>query len=442
MLKPDTYSIENYREADRIVEEYNHLLQRSSKVFDQLSTQYKSAYYQLVHSPIALSANLNQMYVAAGKNRYYGVLGTAAANYYAKEVERLFQRDAELTRDYHEMEDGKWNHMMSQTHIGYTYWNHPPLNLMPAVSRVQLAEPAELGYFLEYGDRPRWGWLDVEADWSFSTSLPEFDPVNDQSYYIDVVNRGQEELNYQLSAENDWIQLSKTSGTTQYHEMVYVSIDWEKVPDGTTEGEITISGAGNFYTVIVPLRKEIPAVSGFVENNGVIAFDAAHYTRKVDSKEARWTEVPNLGRTGSAMMLSPVTARIEVPGKNSPQLEYDFSVFDASELLVAAYLSPTQDFKKQGGLRYAIAIDDEEPQIININEGEIKPDWEYAEWWSKSVGDHIKIKQSSHSMVSPGKHTLKVWAIDPGVVFQKVVINAGGEKDSYLGPPESKYVQP
>jgi hypothetical protein len=93
-------------------------------------------------------------------------------------------------------------------------------------------------------------------------------------------------------------------------------------------------------------------------------------------------------------------------------------------------------------LKYAIAMDDEKPQIINMNEGETKPDWEYPEWWSKSVGDHIKIKKSRHKIESAGKHTLKIWALDPGVVFQKFVISSEGKpKVSYLGAPESLYIK-
>ncbi|HKK61265.1 MAG TPA: hypothetical protein VJ951_01825, partial [Bacteroidales bacterium] len=119
------------------------------------------------------------------------------------------------------------------------------------------------------------------------------------------------------------------------------------------------------------------------------------------------------------------------------RVEYEFSVFNAGDIVVEAFLSPTQDFKKQGGLKYAIAIDNEEPQIINMNEGETTPDWKYPQWWTKSVGDNFKTSVSNHKVEGPGKHTLKIWMIDPGIVFQKFVIDAGGKKDSYLGAPES-----
>ena len=443
MITPETYSIENYREADRIVDEYNDLAQRSRNVYHQLPESYQSAYYQLVHSPIVLSANLNEMYVAAGKNKYYGERGAAAANYYAEKVKELFEKDAELTRYFHEeLEDGKWNHMMSQTHIGYTFWQHPPLNMMPAVSYVQVQEPAELGYLLEYGETPSWGWLDVEADWAFSQKMPVFDSVNKQNYYIDIINRGQEELSYSLQAKEDWIKLSSTSGTTKFHEKVYVSINWEKAPEGNATGKIIISGPECEYTVEVPIQNDLLSPSGFVENNGVVSIEAENFTKKFDTENIQWTVVPNLGRTGSSLIIEPVTADSQSPGEDAPRVEYEFTVFDAEDLSVEAFFSPTQDFKKQGGLKYAIAINDEEPQIINMNEGEIKPDWEYAEWWSQSVGDHIKTRISNHKVKNPGKQTLKIWMIDPGIVFQKFVIDAGGKKESYLGAPESKYIEP
>ena len=55
--------------------------------------------------------------------------------------------------------------------------------------------------------------------------------------------------------------------------------------------------------------------------------------------------------------------------------------------------------------------------------------------WSRSVADGVTVATSKHT-VKPGAHVLKLWALEPGLV-QKIVIDAGGVKPSYLGPPES-----
>lgn len=441
MLTSETYSLENYREADRVVEEYQELLKKSTTIYRQLPASHKSAFYQLVHSPIEMSCNVNEMYVAAGKNKLYATQGRASANVYAEKVKELFDRDAKLTNQFHkELENGKWNHMMSQTHLGYTSWNHPRVNVMPAVSYIHADTVAKLGYMLEYGPSPAWGGFSVEADPLFSTTFARFDPLNKQSYYLDIFNMGNKPLGYSIEVKDDWINLSKTIGTIQYDERIYVSVDWDKVPKGKVEGTLVIKGAGKEYTVKVPVRNNLLPASGFVENNGVVAIEAANYTKKIDSKDVQLTVVPNLGRTNSSVIIQPVTAARQTPGASSPRLEYEFSVFDGGDFAIDAYLSPTQDFKKQDGLRYAVSIDDDRPQIINMNEGEIKPDYEYADWWTKSVAEHIKIKKSIHK-ISAGTHTLKIWAVDPGIVFQKFVLSRGLLKPSYLGPQESVYIK-
>lgn len=167
-------------------------------------------------------------------------------------------------------------------------------------------------------------------------------------------------------------------------------------------------------------------------------YKAVHFTKVNNTDNINWQVIPNMGRTSSALTVVPCDAPQQKPGSNTPYVEYEFTLFDrVEELKVETYLSPTLNYKKNEGLKYAIAIDDETPQIINMHEGETKPDWEYPAWWNNSVTDHIKKKMSIHQDLEAGRHRLKVWIVDPGMVFQKFVIDAGGLRSSYLGPPES-----
>ncbi len=438
MLKPDTYSLEHYCEADRIIQEYGQLYKEAKEIYERLPKSAKAAYYQLILYPIEVAKNLNEMYVAAGKNRLYGKQQRASTNHYADEVKKRFFKDAELAQYYHEtLAEGKWNHIMSQTHIGYTSWSNPPVNKMPEVSYLQLPQKARLGYVVEHGlgSSPR------NPGGLFSRSFSPFDPINDQAYYLEVFNRGSEELSYTITPKNQWIKLSASAGTIQHDEKIELHIDWKQAPKGRHEGEIVIVGAGQEFVVKVPIRNDLPPASGFIENNGVISIEAAHYTKKFDIKKIQWIEVPNLGRTHSAMTIEPANAERQLNLENTPYLEYEFTLFKGGNLNIETYLSPTLNYQKNEGLKYAIAIDDEAPQIINMHEGDLKPDWEYPAWWNNSVTDHIRKKPSSHQGLKPGKHTLKLWMIDPGLVFQKFVIDAGGLKSSYLGPPESKFLK-
>ena len=82
-------------------------------------------------------------------------------------------------------------------------------------------------------------------------------------------------------------------------------------------------------------------------------------------------------------------------------------------------------------------LNDNDPQVININKNETVPDWRYPGYWNMEVSNNIKIVTTKFNINNPGEHTLKIWRIDPGVVLQKIVIKTGEVAPGYLGPPES-----
>lgn len=136
LIDPSTYSLESYNEADRVVTEYNTLLAKAERINNSLPAEYKDAYYQLVLHPVKASANLNEMYVSAAKNRHFATMKAGEANQFADRVKELYAKDSLISMEYHALNNGKWNHMMDQTHIGYTYWQQPRFNRMPAIRYV------------------------------------------------------------------------------------------------------------------------------------------------------------------------------------------------------------------------------------------------------------------------------------------------------------------
>ena len=139
LLSPDTYSLIHFNEAENVESSYNQLAKRAEDIYAETSEPYKNAYYQLVLFPIEACANLNKLYIAAGKNRLYAAQRRASANDFADSVKKYFDEDAALSNYYNTvMSGGKWNHMMDQTHIGYTYWQQPPENVMPEVEYIPI----------------------------------------------------------------------------------------------------------------------------------------------------------------------------------------------------------------------------------------------------------------------------------------------------------------
>ncbi len=131
-------------EFGEIVTAWRELAQRSETVRAKLRPDQQSAYFQLVHFPILAVSNLYEMYYAAAWNKLLASRNDARANYFADEVERTFARDTALTAEYHSINGGKWDGMMSQVHMRYVIWNDPTKQSMPSITRVAGDMPAHL----------------------------------------------------------------------------------------------------------------------------------------------------------------------------------------------------------------------------------------------------------------------------------------------------------
>jgi len=433
LLEPGTYSLVNYREAETVVEEFAAITAEAEELYKKLPEDEKDAFYELVLYPTKASAVLNQLYVTAAKNGLYASQGRVLTNKLADDAQALFNKDAEMSAYYnHSLAGGKWDHMMDQTHIGYTFWNEPPLNNMPKVERIEVPHAASMGVVVE-GSPQAWPGAGEEP------ALPQFDVFAQQRYFIDIFNRGQSPFTFTASASVPWVLLSDSGGEVTGEKRIWVSIDWTRAPEGEQSGSVTVAGNGD-QSVTVKVKTFKPAspaatnLRGFVESNRYVSLEAPHYTRKIDQPATHWDRIDDLGRTDSAMTVFPVTAESVSPGKNAPCLEYEMYLFHAGAIKVEALFDPTLNFVPGRGLRYAIAFDDQSPQLIDLLADKSQ------EAWSTAVKDSVRESASTHTITAPGYHTLKVWMVDPGVVLQKLVVDLGGVKPSYLGPPESFHV--
>jgi hypothetical protein len=425
-LEPGTYSATSYREAERIVADYNALAKRAQDLGRRLAPGQRDAYFQLVLHPVRASATINEMYVAVHLNKLYAAQGRASANDMARRARELFALDAELSRQYHQdIRGGKWNHMMSQPHIGYTSWNAPAANIMPAVREIALPEEASMGIAVEGEARalPANGTL----------SLPPLDVFEKAPRFVDIFNRGKAPFEFKARASQPWVVLSRAAGKVVTEERLLVDIDWSAAPAGATVATLTVSGPdGAEVNIAVPVNK--PALpqdaAGHVETQGVVSIEAGNYSNALAPQGRSWLTVPGHGRTGSGVTTLPVDAA-PLGVAQAMRLEYPVQLFSAGKVKVQVTLAPTLKFQPGAGLRFAVSIDDEAPQIVNVHaDGSERH-------WARMVSDGAVSFTTSHQVNAPGRHVLKYWALDPGLVVQKLVIDAGGLKPSYLGPPES-----
>ncbi|MGI4737905.1 MAG: glycosyl hydrolase 115 family protein [Janthinobacterium lividum] len=321
LLDATTYSLAT-GEWNKVVTEYNALATRAEAINQKLPAADRDAYFELVLHPVLACANLNELYYTVAQNREAAKTNQPTTNALAEKAKALYAKDAEIKQRYHTLAGGKWNHMMDQTHIGYTYWQQPEVDKMPEVMTL---------------------------------------------------------------------------------------------PAGATAQAATP-----------------PASAG--DNAGYVSLEAEHYTQAVNAGPITWQRLPDLGRTAGAITTMPVTAApTATPGGSSPHLEYRISLAQAGPVTVSAYLAPTLDFTNTTGLRYAVSLDEEAPQLINLHTN-LNPD-NGNRPWERAVAENIILKTSQHNVAAAGAHVLKFWRVDPGVVLEKLVVSQGAVPATYLGPP-------
>ena len=168
----------------------------------------------------------------------------------------------------------------------------------------------------------------------------------------------------------------------------------------------------------------------FKEKDGYVSIEAENFARMNNSDRIHWEVIPDFGKTKSGVTTFPQSA--DPKTSENIYLEYDINFESKGEFEVQLLLAPTLNYNHNKGLRYEISFDGGTPQIINFN-GHYKG--ELGRWQS----EHIIKSITKHQISQPGKHTLRFRVLEAGIVLEKILIDTGGLKPTYLGAPESDF---
>lgn len=424
-LGPDTWSLLHEDEAERVRAAWLALAARAEAVQARLPRGHRDAFFQLVGYPVLAGANLQDLYVTVARNRLHAAQGRRSTDALAERARALFARQAELARQYHEdIAGGKWNHLMSQPHIGYTSWNAPKADVMPALARHTPLPGAHLGVMAEGRE---------QGAHAGRLRLP---PIEAQApglrRWVEVYNRGDRAFRFSAKPSVPWLTLSRRAGTVEGELRLWIGADWPRVPPGRHAVEVSVQGAGGTVVLELPVFKAAaPAPAGaFVETAGVVAIEAVHTSARHSPPGRGWFEIPGHGHWLSGLATSPVDAPPLEPA-DGLRVDYALQLHTEAPLQVHAYLAPTLDVQPGAPLRYAVAFDDEPPQVVALNA-------ELTErTWARRVTEGVTVLVTRHGALQPGLHTLRFWALHAGVVLQRLVVDAGGLQPSTLGPAES-----
>ncbi|SNX87744.1 uncharacterized protein MEPE_06454 [Melanopsichium pennsylvanicum] len=547
LLNSTTWSVVNHFEAESVLSHWQRL---TDLVENCLTPYFRStpnwdAYYQLVAYPTLASANLNHLYVAAGKNNLASTQSKNSANSWANLARTLFRHDQHLTQQYHELSGGKWSHMMSQPHMGSQYWQQPMRNALPPLSYVEVqgemwpntalgsnlrvsvdasmgAWPGDNQYNCQDGyncpdpslmtlnrydgnqNRRIWvsagddnpfsftatsnaTWLKVDHRLATLDSITTFssDSVNnpgnmqrdllrnagerffernsDQSFYAG--GNFDDEVEVNLSV--DWSQLASTSCADAERNMVsgmvYInttSMAAEQYVGMSALTNVTVTLTVDPCTLSNNSSSDVDS-STFVASStdSSVSMLAEHATFEPSRNSSTYLEtLPGYGLLGSAVTVLPPTAD-SIPAGSGPSLAFDYFIPATNgnnitgrsyAVNVTTWLAPILNYRDKRPLEYILELDNDPASRVTVTPvpENISPGTNSADWGNvvsaniRKVTTMLETHTTTTTTNMQGKHVVRWWPLEPGLVLEKVVVEPEGAMSilTSLGLPESRRV--
>lgn len=173
----------------------------------------------------------------------------------------------------------------------------------------------------------------------------------------------------------------------------------------------------------------------FCERDGVVSIEAEHFFAKQETEDAKWTIIPYMGRTLSGITLMPRLSKTD-----GTSLTYRMKLpTDVKQVKVHVIVKSTLAFARPEGHRYMVAMDGSEAKEINFNHNLNEKKENIYSIFYPTVGRRVVEKKVTFNLMPQvdGIHTLTVKPLDPGIIFEKIVVDCGGYQPSYLFMNES-----
>jgi hypothetical protein len=423
-------------EAQKRIDKYDTLEKQVKKLWQQISPDLSDAFYQLVYYPVIGASQINKKFLYRDKAYFYAKQNRMSAYDYAQSSKRAYDSIVEATAFYNErLAGGKWKNIISMKP------RNLPVYLLPDIPELVIDSVNDWSIAPE-------GFVTKDSSLLHNTSLslPSFDNLNKQRYFVDIFLSQSRTINWNATVSNSWIRISRTNGvlnpkpgSNQYR--IWVDIDWSKFHLSSGDGSIRFLGNGKQITLNIHAVKrnnaELAGYKGFVENNGFVSINAAHFAKQTNKPSGQWHVVDGLGYSGTALQALPLSVNRSVTNPDSIKaassfVEYNFYSFSPGIPSVNIFTLPTHPINNNFRVRYAISIDDGPSKVVDTKT------FGRSEEWKQNVLRNRAERKIEMPYLAAGTHTLKIYVVDPGVVLDEIRIDLGGLKKGYSLLQETK----
>jgi hypothetical protein len=201
-----------------------------------------------------------------------------------------------------------------------------------------------------------------------------------------------------------------------FEQRVQIRYDGSGAIDG---GTITCGGK--------PLRVDVTQVATTasdapVEIDHIVSLTAAI----ADSPD--WEKVPGLGSRDGALR-----SKLDLPSRNdvsaAPPLTYSFEIDGTSDAQLKIVTVPVHPLTSEDNLRLAVQLDDRPVQLLDYKTSG------RSDEWKQNVLTNTAVRTVGISQLAKGKHRLRVFAMDPGFILDRIDVRLDRAPDFYGAPP-------
>ncbi|RXK85487.1 glycosyl hydrolase 115 family protein [Filimonas effusa] len=187
-------------------------------------------------------------------------------------------------------------------------------------------------------------------------------------------------------------------------------------------------------TKLVTPEEVKPGGYVFNEKNNVVVIEAEHYFESRNNDKAKWTVIPDLGRTLSGIALMPYTENTD-----NAAITYKMKLNNTPDsITLRLFFDCTLPFKK-GGHRVAASFNDGKVSTWNIND---QLTWanNYSKMYPAGAARMIEtVTKIAVPQTADGILRLTIRPLDPGIVLYKLIADKGGYEPTHLKMQESPY---
>lgn len=394
-------------EAQKRIAAYADLVTRAETVAARIPEDRRDAYFELVLYPVRASANLNQRILKLDLANLYAEQGRASANFYADQARTAHAAIVSDTAHYNDLRNGKWRYIMDMAPRRLPVFDEP---LWPHWSESQKS-----GCDIALNGQ----WFNDHNTLPFVRGVPQTKTLTLFSYQARPVSWTQSRTAgaFSLSAGSGTLD-----GANAFEQRLTLHYDGTGDP-----GDLAITCGGATLPIYTILLAAAPAGIA-TEADRLVTLPAVAGSASPD-----WQAIDGLGSEKASLR-----ARLDLPGRTlsdiagTTPVTYRFSTVTAVGGQLRVFALPTHALNPALGVKAAIQLDGGAVQVIDFaTVGR-------SDAWRQNVLTNTAVQTIPLLFLPAGMHELKLYALDPGVIIDRIEIDLDGAKKHYGAPDPLK----